>query len=360
MALRYPAERILIRCPNWIGDAVAATAAIRCMRRNYPDAHITLLLSSYVRPALENAPWFNEVIEFDRRRNGGIREILRVGKRLRQSPRYDLALLLTHSFSSALVVWLGRSKFRVGHARNGRSWLLTKPVPWPCKGRTFDRVSKVKLYSGLLECLGCEGARDQRPELFTSEADEKRCDELFKEHRRDPARPLLAIVPGAAYGSSKLWEPAHFAAVANAMAEKHNMQAAILTGPGERATGQKIARSIKQTPIIFAENELTFGVLKVVVQRSALMLCNDTGPRHVAIAYNIPVVVLMGPTGPSVTHSDYERTTIVRKDVPCAPCFLRTCPTDHRCMTLIAPAQVIGACEDMLQRYGEGRAVNSE
>ena len=78
------------------------------------------------------------------------------------------------------------------------------------------------------------------------------------------------------------------------------------------------------------------------------MICNDTGPRHLAIAYNIPVVVLMGPTSPVVTHSDYPRTVILRQDVPCAPCYLRRCPTDHRCMTLITPEMVISAAETLL------------
>jgi len=352
MPLRYPAGRILIRCPNWIGDAVAATAAIRCMWQNYPKAHISLLLTPYVRPVVEHAPWFDEIVEFDRQ-GGGLRETLRTGKKLREPPRYDLALLLTHSFSSALVVWLGRARRRVGHARNGRSWLLTDSVPWPCKGRKFERVSKVDLYSGLLEYLGCEDARNQRPEVFTSEADERSCDELLAERGRDPERPLLAIVPGAAYGSSKLWEPVRFAAVADELARTENMQAVILTGPGESAIGREIARKSREGAITFKENELSFGRLKAVVRQSALMVCNDTGPRHVAIAYHIPVVVLMGPTDPSLTHSDYRQTIILRQNVPCAPCHLRTCPTDHRCMTLITPAMVVAACEELLGRRSQ-------
>ena len=78
------------------------------------------------------------------------------------------------------------------------------------------------------------------------------------------------------------------------------------------------------------------------------MICNDTGPRHLAIAYNVPVVVLMGPTSPSVTHSDYARTAILRQEVPCGPCYRRSCPTDHRCMTLITPERVVAAAESLL------------
>ena len=349
MPPRYSASRILIRCPNWIGDMIAATAAVRCIRQNYPKAHIALLLRPYVRPVVESAPWFNEVIEFDRRR-GGLREVRRVAKLLRRKPRYDLALLLTHSFSSAALIWLGGAKRRVGHARDGRSWLLTDAVPWPGKGRNPDLVPKVKVYSSLLKYLGCEWAEDQRPEVFTSPEDEAQADRLFEAHGRKPDRELLGIVPGAAYGPSKQWEPARFAAVADELAQTRRMQAALLTGPGEGEIALEIARGMKDIPITFREGEVSFGALKAIVRRCRLMICNDTGPRHLAVAYNVPTVVLMGPTDPVVTHSDYPRAIIIRQEAPCGPCYLRVCPTDHRCMKLITPDMVISAAQELLAK----------
>ena len=351
MTLRYAAERILIRCPNWIGDMVAATATIRCMRQNYPDAHIALLLEPYTRPVVENAPWFDELVPFDKKR-GRMAAILRVSKKLRRPPRYDLALLMTHSFSTSLIAWLGRAAIRVGHAREGRSWLLTDAVPWPKTGKDWKLVPKVRAYAGLLHYLGCEGADDQRPEVFTSAEEETECEGLLLKHRREPGRDLLAIVPGAAFGSSKLWEPVRFASVADTLAERHTMQALILTGPGEGAIGEEIARHMKTQPILFKEGTMTFGQLKGMVRRCALMICNDTGPRHLGIAYNLPVVTLMGPTDPAVTESDYAKTIIVRRPVECGPCYLRKCPTDHKCMKLITPEMVVTAADDLLKRFG--------
>jgi heptosyltransferase-2 len=355
--LRYPAERILIRCPNWIGDMIAATAALRCMRSNYPGAHIALLLKPYVRPVIAHAPWADEVIEADPR--GGLAGLLATAKRLRRLPRavsgagrpYDLALLLTQSFNSALMVWLARAKRRVGHAREGRSFLLTDAVPWPGRGFSNPRlVPKVLVYSSLLEYLGCARAADRRPEVFTSPEDEAQADELLAARGRETGRPLLAIVPGAAYGASKLWPPERFAGVADALAASRGLQAVLLTGPSEERIGEEIAQAMKSRPISFREGEVSFGALKAIVRRSALMICNDTGPRHLAIAYDVPVVVLMGPTSPVVTDSDYPRTAILRQDVPCAPCYLRRCPTDHRCMRLITPAMVLAAAETLLDK----------
>lgn len=349
MSLRYPAERIVIRCPNWIGDMIAATAAVRGIRASYPQAHIALLLRLYVRPVVDHAPWANEVIEFDRAR--GLGEFLRVGKLLRAG-RYDLAVLLTHSFSSAALVWLGGARRRVGHARNGRALLLTDALPWPGTGPRPDLVPKVEVYASLLRHLGCAGAEEQQPEVFTSAEEEAQCERLLRHHNRDAGRPLLAMVPGAAYGASKLWAPARFAAAADALARAHGMQAALLTGPGEGAIALEIARHMKDTPMTFREGEISFGVLKGMVRRSALMICNDTGPRHLAIAYRVPSVVLMGPTDPRVTASDYPRTIILRQEVACAPCYLRTCPTDHQCMKSITPEMVVSAAGELWSRYG--------
>jgi heptosyltransferase-2 len=107
---------------------------------------------------------------------------------------------------------------------------------------------------------------------------------------------------------------------------------------------------MKDVPLTFREGEVPFGALKAIVRRCALMICNDTGPRHVAIAYNVPTVVLMGPTDPRVTHSSYPKALILRQDVPCGPCYLRQCPTDHRCMKMITPEMVIDAAKELLGR----------
>jgi len=204
-----------------------------------------------------------------------------------------------------------------------------------------------------LECLCCEGADDMRPELFTSSEDEALCDRLLAEGGRDPKRGLLAVAPGAAYGASKLWPPMRFAEAADRLAEARGLQAALLTGPGEHPIGREIARHMAGGPVLFPDGALTFGALKALVRRSALMICNDCGPRHVGIAFNVPTVVIMGPTDPVVTRSGYKRTVILRQDVPCGPCRLRECPTNHLCMTRITVDMVVAAAEELLDQYGQ-------
>jgi heptosyltransferase-2 len=89
-------------------------------------------------------------------------------------------------------------------------------------------------------------------------------------------------------------------------------------------------------------------MLKPLVKRCDLLVTNDTGPRHYAVAFDVPVVVIMGPTDPRYTSSNLGKTTVIRIDLDCSPCHRKTCPTDHRCMTKITPEMVFEAGEKLL------------
>jgi len=101
--------------------------------------------------------------------------------------------------------------------------------------------------------------------------------------------------------------------------------------------------------------DIGLGALKALVARAAVLVTNDSGPRHIGAALGIPVVTIMGPTDPRWSQTGYEREAILRKDVECAPCMLRVCPKDHRCMTLITAQDVVRAAEDVMGRTGQGR-----
>jgi heptosyltransferase-2 len=90
------------------------------------------------------------------------------------------------------------------------------------------------------------------------------------------------------------------------------------------------------------------GGLKRVVQRSKLMVCNDTGPRHFAAAFGVPTVTLFGPTDPVWAETFSEKERIVRVVVPCGPCQLKKCPIDHRCMKGITVEMVMDAVREVL------------
>ena len=356
MPLKYSADRILIRCPNWVGDVVMATPALRCIRRNYPNAHIALLMRSHMRSILETAPWFDEIIEYQPPRGRGPVRWLRdaaglfsLTRRLRQE-RFGMALLLTHSFRAALIARLAGIPRRIANTRGDQSLLLTDGLPWPRENGRRVPLPKVEAYLRLCRHLGCEGTEDTRQELCFDDALDAQATALIQQDAREEGKPIFGIAPGASFGSSKCWDPVRFAAVADALSERLGWQAALLCGPGEEALDEQISQAMRHQPLRFDPYELTLAVLKPVVSRCRLLIATDSGVRHFGVALGVPTVVIMGPTDPQHTQSDYANTVILRQDVPCGPCHLRECPTDHKCMELITPEMVIEAAQTLLAR----------
>lgn len=355
MGLRYSADKILIKAPNWVGDAVMATPAFRCIRRNYPDADITLLLRPYIRDVLEHTPWFDTMVEYAPEEGEGLAawrqgaaSFLSTVRQLRQE-NIDLAILLTHSFRSALMARLGGARHRVANSRGDQAWLLTDSLPWPRQNGQRIPVPKVEAYLRLCRHLGCRKADDARLELFFSPEEEERAKQVLRDAGGDPDEPIFGIVPGAAFGEAKFWGTDKFAAVADTIAEQYGWQPALLCAPGEETLARRIQGSMQTSAIEPEPSSFGLDVLKPVVKWCRLMVTTDTGPRHIAQAFRVPTVVIMGPTDPRHTKSDYSGKKVVRKEVSCGPCHLRTCPTDHRCMESITPDMVIDAAEELLE-----------
>ena len=350
MPLRYPAERIVVKAPNWVGDVVAATGAMRCLRRNYPDARLALVVRPSVAPVLRGAPWFDQVILHDRHESSAAdrraaREALRQGQ-------FDLGVLFTHSLSSRWLLWRAGVRQRVGLAKSRRALFLTDPVDLAAVRGDRRFVPKVEVYRALCERLGCADAGDQRPELFVGEDLRKRGDDLLRRHGAGLDRPLLGMVPGASYGPSKCWPAERFAAVGDRFVEELGFDVVLFTGPREGAIADAVARLMAHRAVRFPPDTTDLHVLKALVARCALMVCNDTGPRHYAIALGIPTVTLMGPTDPLVTESPYENGVVLRQEVPCAPCYRRRCPIDHACMAAISINHVFDAARSLLAGPG--------
>ncbi|NQU08322.1 MAG: lipopolysaccharide heptosyltransferase II [Candidatus Abyssubacteria bacterium] len=342
-----------MRLPNWVGDVVMATPALRCLRRNFPNAHIDLSLIPYVRKIVEGAPWFDGIVEYSPdREHKGLAGHLRHLRLLRRN-RYDLAVVLPNSFSSALLAFLSGAKRRIGYDRQGRGFLLTDRVPTPTENGKLVPQPMVDYYLKLCEELGA--APDSRKtQLFVDEESERRADELFRRHGIGQGKPVVAINPGAAYGSSKLWDTRRFAQVADSLLRREGCDVAVLGGPGEKETAREIIAATRSNLANLAEENVPLDILKSVIKRCDLLITVDSGPRHFAVAFDKPVVVLMGPTDPRYTNYNLEKTIVLRiDDLDCAPCHIKECPTDHECMTRITPDMVFRAATELLQKHAK-------
>jgi heptosyltransferase-2 len=339
-------NRIAVFLPNWIGDVVMATPAVRALRDHFPAAELTAVCKGYVADTLGGCPWFDRTVLFDK---GGpkYRRAWGVIRRLRAEP-IDAAVLFPNSFRAAAVAKLGGCSRLYGFARYGRDALLTKRL-YPVRG-VDGRPKPVPAIDDYNRVVRLVGVPDpgHRMELFTTPLDEATADEAWLRLRLGRYRTVVGLNPGGAFGSSKHWPTPYFADLARTLADRGN-GVVILCGPAERDTAAEIARLADRPAVVsLADSPLSIGLTKAVVRRLSLLVTTDSGPRHFAAAFSVPVVTLFGPTHIGWTETYFDRAVHMQKPVPCGPCQLRTCPLDHRCMTTLLPAEVLAAADRLL------------
>ncbi len=342
--------KILVRSPNWVGDVVMATPAFRAIREAYPRARIVVVARPSGCAILDGAPWFDERIVFDDRgRDSGPIGFLGLAWMCRREG-YDLGIVLPNSFGSALQMFLAGPRRRLGYDVEVRGLLLTDKIRPAMNGPKRRPHPMPLYYLELLERIGIR-RHGEHLELHVTEREAQACDAFLAENGVGAGDLLVAINPGASYGPSKLWREDRFAEVGDALAQRHGARILVLCGPGEEGIARSIESRMAARPIGTSARPLPLGLLKAVMRRVALLVTTDTGPRHFAVAFGKPIVCVMGPTDPLYTACNLERTIVVREEVECSPCMLKTCPIDHRCMERIGSDRVVAAAESLLERF---------
>ena len=321
-----------------MGDVVMATPGFRALRAAFPAARITLLMRPAIAPLLEGNPWFDEILPVHSSGRSPL-SLLREGLALRRC-QFDLGLCLPDSFSAALHLRIAGVARVVGYAGTGRGPLLHQSVdpPWGASSRAL--VARERHVLGLVEAVGAP-ARGTQLELFVTPEEERQAEIILAQPKGRADAPLAALAPGASYGPSKLWPAESFARVGDALADA-GAQVVLLGAPSEATLIARV-RAAMHSPAIELIAPGSLGVLKAVLRRSKVLVCNDAGARHVAVAFGVPCVVMFGPTSLEKTNLNLSRVQALSTDVPCRPCYQRICPIDHRCMTRIEPERVIAA-----------------
>ena len=338
-------ERICIRAPNWVGDAVMATPTFRAVREQFPEAHVTLVVHRRVERVLHGAPWFDDRIVYGPGRRGALREFLRCVVRLRHGGA-GLALVLPNSFSSALMMRLAGAGRRVGYARDARSLLLTDAVARPSRDGRFLPTYMVDYYLGLCEAVGVRTERRDM-ELPFDERDVARAQDALAGAGVAASEPLALLHPGAGYGPAKRWPSEAFAALAGMLSESLGLRPAVIGAPGEAAAAD-ILRAARVPVADLTECGIDLHLLKPVVAGSRLLVTTDSGPRHYGVALGVPTVCIMGPTHPGYSTGRLAHDHVLRLDVACGPCQKKACDRDHRCMTGITARMAFETCRAAL------------
>jgi heptosyltransferase-2 len=337
-------KRILVRGPNWLGDAVMCEPALRGLRRLFPDAQIALLVKPAVADLFTGHPALTRVLIYDSKgRHAGFFGKWALAEQLRRQS-FDLAVLFQNAFEAAFLTFLAGVPRRYGYATDGRSLLLSNPVAVPDRSALTHQV---RYYWDLLKPLGLTGD-PPAPELVVSPEEEQAMAGRLAQGGFTANDVVVGINPGSTYGGAKRWLPERYAEaterLCRTLRESRNQQVGVVIfgAKGEERLGQDIAARLS-SPSLVLSGATTIRELMAALKRCAMLLTNDTGPMHIASAFQVPLVAIFGPTDWHTTSPFGSAHAIVRQPVDCAPCLLRECPIDHRCMTRVTVDQVYEA-----------------
>lgn len=341
---------ILIWLPSPMGDAILCTPALRALRNRFESVTITFFANDVVRQVL--APCnFNDAWLDQKHDNP-----LKTAKKLK-AHNFTHAVLFKNSFASALSVFLAAVPSRIGYAREARTFLLTEKLDAPkLPTGKFKPMSMLDYYLAIAAWLGCDTS-DRNLELLIDASQTQSLQNKFPE-LTDSEGPIVVLVPGGAFGPSKCWPSARFAKTADWLVSNFNAKVVVSVSPspGEKRIAEEICNSCKSPLINLAESPLTLGQLKALFSQAALVITNDTGPRHIATALRRKVITLFGPNEVLWTDTDYEEEIQLIGRAPCAPCQKRRCvKEEHLCMQSITVEMVCDAAGKMLEEIKADR-----
>lgn len=333
--------KILVRGTNWVGDAVMTVPALRHLRRNFPDAHISLLTRSWAEAIFRDSDIADEIIAFDK--TGSKVRDLRTQLALLRGARFDTAILLPNSFESAFVTKLAGIKKRVGYATDGRTLLLSDAVDVPSwKEERHEVHYYLHLADVAIEKIkGAKPmpAQETEPRIDVSDERRTRAREIFKQRGLDLSKKTVALGVGSANSLAKRWPAEYFATLSDLISERFGANIVLMGAPDERDVAEKVRDASKSKPVSLAGDTNLSDAVGILAEAD-ILVSNDMGLAHLAPAAGTHTITIFGPTKDTTTRPLSKVAEVLRNPVDCSPCMLRVCPIDHRCMTGLRPEQV--------------------
>jgi heptosyltransferase-2 len=337
-------QRVVLRAPNWLGDAVLALPAMAALRRHFSSANVTVAALPSIAPLFREitqaAP--DAVVELPARHAGAV-ESLRSGS-------YDACVLFPNSFRSAWQARRAGIPHRWGFAASGRSWLLTRRISRPA---AREHGHQADYYRQLARGLGAASDPGAPPTMLATPSSIEQGLTLLRRHRWPETAPFVAMMPGAAYGQAKQWPADRWADVIQRIVREREVRCVIFGAAHDRAASRAVESSLRArapdvvSRVLDLAGETTLGALVGLLSRADLCVSNDSGAMHVAAALGRPVVAIFGPTDERVTRPVGDHEVLV-EPVFCRPCMLRDCPIDHRCMRRLSADRVFNAAAGRL------------
>lgn len=320
--------KILVRCPNWLGDIVMSLPLIEALKKHFPDATIDVLVKKPFHELFNADPRIGFVIPFEKPRS--LYERLSVFKlaRVIKKNRYDLSFCLTRSVWSALPLFLAKIPKRIGASRFLGFCLLTDQIH-------LDKTKhQRRQYLEFLKPLHLSS-----DEEFASLYKHGPLDHVFE-------KPYILMHPGASYGSAKTWPLEHYETLAALFLKLGTYKIVFL---GDALQNKP---KLSHPDLIDLTGKTSLGQLSSLIANAQLIICNDSGPMHMADGLGTKLLAIFGPTDPVLTGPKNKSSHILFNKTPCGPCFQRVCPIDHRCMKDQLPEMIFTKALTLLEDHG--------
>jgi lipopolysaccharide heptosyltransferase I len=338
-----PPRRILIIKPSAIGDVVHALPILNLLRRRWPASHVSWLLTPGCAGLLHGHPQLDEVIAFDRKLFGSTWKSLGAARKLAafslalRGKKFDLVVDLQGLFRSGLLSIQTGAPFRVGSttAREFGWMFCTHLAP----GK-WENQHAVDRYLSVAEFLGL----GRSPVEFIFPTDDT--DRNFVTDLLPDEEPFAILLP-ATHWPTKRWPIEHFAALVEPLRQCFGLKSILAGGPDAAALAPAIPGALNLA------GRTNLRQLVALLERASLVIANDTGPMHIASALNRPLVTMFGPTSPIQTGPYDRLDTVVQLDIPCSPCFSRTC-SHQSCLRQLTIEPVLKLAEEQLSKPGKG------
>lgn len=324
-----PVSKILIIAPAWLGDMVMAHALIRVLREQHPTAHLAILAPKSTLPITELMPELDQrfLLE-DGHKEFNLKHRWRLARQMRKQ-HFDVAYVLPNTLKSAVIPFLAGIPKRIGWKGESRYVLLS------------DLRKNVEALPLMVE----------RYVALAYPADTFKAGDAFPYPKLQFCHPRvggndtekkLVISPSSAYGPAKRWPAEYFAAVAKAKIDE-GWQVQMIGAPSDHEIAEAVLK--KEPRIENCVGKTSLLEMAALISQSDQMLTNDSGPMHIAAALGVPVVAIFGSSSPGFTPPLGKKVCVIEKnDLPCKPCFQRTCPFGHyKCLREITPQHVLKA-----------------
>ena len=351
-----------------IGDLMLVTPTLTTLRKNFPTAHLTLLADKKLADLVQLNKNLDDCILIDKKGvDDNLFNLVKIIFKIR-AEKFDLVINLhRNERASAMAAFSGAKKI-VGYSKPGFSLLFTKVLPNPSIARHIKHGLKVEYVPGsqhqvhshfdvLREACGIEKFYDNGLEMWISDAASREAEKIFRNNFSDGVK-VIAFNIGASW-VTKRWIDSYFAECADILIER-GYGIAFLGGPMDReivtACVDKMRHKASDRLKIFT-GDLSLAVLAGFLDNCVLFLTTDSGPMHVGVARNIPIVTMFGASPVPGFYPYDAKDILVKSPVPCHPCGKHICPKSGadnlECMKKIPVAVVMKYVFELLETYGE-------